>query len=160
MARNSKLTKLEQRSISTASSGQYYQFLEKLDFFKESDATERIDSREAVQCLADFIDVIFLEGRDAHEGKKTLAAVEIDNIIRKDRFARSGRQERDAGRQLLATSPSLGNGHRHEIICPRDPEYGLDDIAYLPPEPSSRKAIDLGKQHMSAPIVMIRNQCT
>ena len=105
LARNNKLTRLEQRSISTDSLTQYSQYLSKFkDFCKENDAGAHMDSAEVDRWLADYVDVMFQDGGGAYEGEKTLAAVEFDNISLKGNLVRSRRAVRGWRKLLPATS--------------------------------------------------------
>ena len=158
LARNNKLTKLEQKSITTDSLCQYYQY-----FCKENDGSGNMDSSEVDKWLADFMDVMFLEGRGAHEGEKTLAAVEFDNIDHKGKLSRSRRALRGWRKVMPATSRLplprlLAMGMAMKLYAMGLPSMALMALVafhmYLRPG----EAIDLCKRHVIAPIIMAGNQ--
>eukprot|EP00435_Cladocopium_sp_Y103_P068612 s569_g31.t2 len=90
LARTHRLTKLEQKSISNESRRQYGHYLEKFKgFCLESDGGWPREVGELGPYLADYMDILFQEGKPSHEGEKTLAAVEFHNVQVKGKLIRS-----------------------------------------------------------------------
>ncbi|CAK9025948.1 unnamed protein product, partial [Durusdinium trenchii] len=88
-AQKGKLTMLEVNSISGVQEAQYQHYLRCFkDFCKESKIGFPKDNKlDAV--LADYFDVLFLDGKTAAEGEKTLASLEFFNHKMKGKLTRS-----------------------------------------------------------------------
>ena len=99
-AQSQKLTFLEQRSISAEVLGQYGQYQQKFWSFCQDSGLGWPKEGDMDAILADFLDVMFLDGRSAAEGEKVVAAIEFNHIglrgslVRCRRALRGWRKER------------------------------------------------------------------
>lgn len=92
LARQKKLTILERKSVSVEINHQYQGYYEKFKAFcLENGVCWPVSQVDADPTLADFLDVLFLEGRSPAEGEKIIAAVEFHRIDLKSKLVRSKR---------------------------------------------------------------------
>ncbi|CAJ1362253.1 unnamed protein product [Effrenium voratum] len=85
------LTELEQKSISTEQEAQYSSYLRRFkDFCKESGLVWPLRGK-VDETLADYFDVLYLDGQGVNAGEKTLAAVEFYFHAVKGKMMRSRR---------------------------------------------------------------------
>ncbi|CAE7708857.1 AMY1.1 [Symbiodinium sp. CCMP2592] len=90
-ARKGGITALEIKSISEEQQGQYDFYRQRFkDFCKENKVPWPIKAK-ADETLADYFDVLFLEGKGVNYGEKTLAAVEFYSLGLKGKMVRSRR---------------------------------------------------------------------
>lgn len=99
-AQNQKITFLEMKSISSEVQHQYHQYQSKFASFCWASGLGWPLSQDTDAVLADFLDVMFLEGKSAAEGEKVVASIEFHNInlkgslVRAQRALRGWRKER------------------------------------------------------------------
>lgn len=92
LAQSKKLTKLEMKSISIECQHQYSHYLSKFKAFcEESGLVWPLSSKDADPAMADFMDTLYQEGKQASEGEKTLASFEFHFVNHKGRMVRSRR---------------------------------------------------------------------
>ena len=90
-ARKGGITALEAKSISEEQQSQYSFYLQRFkDFCKENKLPWPIRAK-ADETLADYFDVLYLEGKGVNYGEKTLAAVEFYSQGLKGKMVRSRR---------------------------------------------------------------------
>ena len=105
-AQQNRLTALEERSVSCEVREQYQGFYTKFKNFYQAAGLKWPLGKECDRVLADFLDVLFLEGRSASEGEKVVAAVEFHHaevkgtLVRSKRALRGWRKERPAKSRL------------------------------------------------------------
>ena len=91
-ARMNQLTALEARSVSVEVQHQYRTYFEKFKDFCTVNAIVWPPSNEDADALmADYLDCLFLEGKTASEGEKTVAALEFHELKFKHHMPRSRR---------------------------------------------------------------------
>lgn len=91
-ARSRQLTALESRSVSAEIQNQYRSYYMKFEAFCRDNAIPFPPSLgDADPTLADFLDILYLDGKSASEGEKTVASVEFHNIHLKGHLPRSRR---------------------------------------------------------------------
>ena len=164
LARCQKLTKLERKSISTESQGQYDFYLDKFKVFcRESGGAWPVPDIEVDLFLADYMDKLFEEGRPAHEGEKTLAAVDFHSLSLKGKMVRSRRALKGWRKIRPSTSrlplPKLVlMGIAMDMVARNLKCMALMALMafhlYLRPG----EAIELKKKHVVAPVRMAGNQ--
>ena len=164
MARTQGFTKLEMKSISVESLEQYGTYLQRFrDFCKVNGGVETSTAENTDMWLADYMDVMFAEGRGAHDGEKTLAAVEFATIAFKGKLFRSRRALRGWRklRPALSRLPLprlLMMGIAMELLAMGQAAMALMVLVafflYLRPG----EAIDVLRRHVVPPVRMAGNQ--
>eukprot|EP00438_Fugacium_kawagutii_P034413 Skav227976 [mRNA] locus=C8995002:29:1300:+ [translate_table: standard] len=164
LARNQKMTLLERKSISNECRTQYGLYLSRFKaFLLENGGQWPMQEELADVYMADFLDMLFNEGRSAHEGEKTIAALEFEDIKLKGRLVRSRRALKGWRKVCPSTSrlplPKLmmygmvmdmkASGH-HEMALMTLVAFHL----YLRPG----EALELCKRHVVPPVKMAGNQ--
>eukprot|EP00435_Cladocopium_sp_Y103_P062452 s598_g24.t1 len=92
LAQRNKMTKLELKSVSTECRSQYDLYLAKFKgFCVENGLTWPPEKATADAVMADFMDLLYEDGKGAHEGEKTLAALEFNFMFLKGNMPRSRR---------------------------------------------------------------------
>lgn len=76
-AQSGKLTMLEKNSVSSEQQGQYQHYLGNFRAFCQENKLKFPPKKDVDAVLADYFDVLFLDGKTASEGEKTLAALEF-----------------------------------------------------------------------------------
>jgi len=91
-AQKNQLTALEEKSISAEVQNQYGMYYEKFQDFCRGSMIDLVGLGEKTDAvLADYMDLLYLQGRSPHEGEKTVASVEFNNIALKGKLMRSRR---------------------------------------------------------------------
>lgn len=91
-AQKNQLTALEEKSISAEAQNQYGMYYEKFQDFCRGSMIDLVGLGEKTDAvLADYMDLLYLQGRSPHEGEKTVASVEFNNIALKGKLMRSRR---------------------------------------------------------------------
>lgn len=117
LAQRKKMTRLEMRSVSSECRSQYDLYLDKFKAFcSENGHSWPPGVGLADELMADFMDIQFLENKPAHEGEKTLAALEYNQIHLKGTMLRSRRALRGWRKAMPATS---------RLPLPRLAMYGI-----------------------------------
>lgn len=94
-ARLSLLTALEKRSVSSEVQAQYESYSNKFkDFCQVNDVVLPLPAEEADALMADYLDLLFLEGGTAAQGEKSVAALEFHLHQYKNKLPRSKRSLR------------------------------------------------------------------
>ena len=164
LAQSRKVTLLESKSISKESRVQYGLYLQRFKVFcQESGVRWPMPDMDADPLMADFMDVMFQDGRSAHEGEKTLAALEFEFVQLKGRMVRSRRALRGWRRVMPATSRLplpriMMHGLAMQLLAQGKRDMALMTLVmfnlYLRPG----EAADLCKRHVVAPVKMAGNQ--
>ena len=89
LARGNKLTVLERRSVSKAIEEQYGNYYQKFLSFCQEQGLDLPPSASTDANLADYMDVLFFEGKPMNEGEKILASVEFHHGSLKGKLVRS-----------------------------------------------------------------------
>lgn len=89
LARKKQLTFLERRSISLAVEGQYKEYYKKFVNFCQESKLPNPPHQQTDSHMADFMDILFMEGKTVSEGEKILASVEFRHIELKGNMLRS-----------------------------------------------------------------------
>ena len=115
-ARRNVLTVLEQRSVSSEIQGQYTKYHQQFMSFCRENTIELKDPEITDAALADFMDVMFVEGRSAAEGEKMVAAVEYMDVRLRGRLIRCRRALKGWRKEMPAKS---------RLPLPRILAYGI-----------------------------------
>jgi hypothetical protein len=91
-AQANMLTALEMRSVSVEVQSQYKMYLDKfVNFCRANGSAWPLGAVECDALMADYLDLMFVEGKSASVGEKTVAAAEYMSIGLKGRLVRSKR---------------------------------------------------------------------
>ena len=91
-ARMKQLTVLESRSVSVEVQSQYQLYYDKFKAFCQENGTPMpLSTEEADELMADYLDCLFLQGKTAGEGEKSLASLEFHDLSFKGKMPRSKR---------------------------------------------------------------------
>lgn len=157
-ARSNMLTALEMRSVSAEVQSQYQQYLNKfVSFCQANGSAWPLDVVECDNMMADYLDVMFVDGKSASEGEKTVAAAEYmsttlkGKLVRSRRALKGWRKERPACSRLPLPR-LIAAGMAMKMISSGRRLMGLklmvDHDAYLRPgEP-----IDIAKKDVVRPV--------
>lgn len=157
LAQKKKMTFLETRSVSAEVESQYRSYFGKFESFCKEQGHRRITASNGDKLLADYMDVMFLNGKGLNEGEKTLAAVEFFQVslkgflVRSKRALRGWRKERPPQSRLPL--PKLVTYGMAMIMLARNRremalKVILDFDTYLRPGES----FDLLKKDVVAPV--------
>lgn len=92
LAQKKELSLLERKSISVEARGQYEMYFRRfVDFCKDNGSPLPLSPEVLDAMLTDYMDLLFLDNRGAHEGEKTVAAVEFNIISVKGKLVRARR---------------------------------------------------------------------
>eukprot|EP00438_Fugacium_kawagutii_P035192 Skav232767 [mRNA] locus=scaffold1229:242985:248589:- [translate_table: standard] len=164
LAQLRKVTKLEGKSISKESRAQYALYLQRFrDFCLGSGVQWPMPVMDADLLMADFMDVMFQDGRSAHEGEKTLAALEFEFIELKGQMARSRRALRGWRKVMPATSrlplpKMMMHGIAMQLLSQGKRDMALMTLVMFSLYLRPGEALDLCKRHVVAPVKMAGNQ--
>ena len=89
LAKSHGLTSLERRSVSRGVESQYAEYYQRYMNFCQEAGLELPPSGKTDDHLAEFMDGLFLEGREVAEGEKTLASLEYHHAVLKGKLTRS-----------------------------------------------------------------------
>lgn len=141
-ARKNQLTLLEAKSISKEVEHQYKGYYQQfLDFCKEN-GLRCPPAKETDANLADYMDILYLDGHGANQGEKTIAAVEFHCIKLKGTLVRSRRALRGWRKVVPAQSrlplpKPVAFGMAMQMVCLGHREMALATLisfdAYLRP---------------------------
>lgn len=154
-----QLTALESRSVSVEVQNQYQQYYDKLRAFcQENDTHWPLSTEEADELMADYLDCLFIQGKTAGEGEKSLASLEFHDLKFKGRMPRSKRALRGWREAVPPQSrlplPRLAMyGIVMQMLSRNKRSMGLMTIAsfdlYLRPG----EALDLRQRHIVPPVI-------
>ena len=92
LARKGHLSLLERKSVSVEVQNQYQKYFQLfVDFCRENGEAWPPSLECLDPLMADYMDLLYLQGRGAHEGEKTLASVEFNIVASKGKMVRSRR---------------------------------------------------------------------
>lgn len=92
LAQKKELSLLERKSISVEARDQYKMYFRRFVDFCRDNGSPLPQSPEVLDAmLTDYMDLLFLDNRGAHEGEKTVAAVEFNIISVKGKLVRARR---------------------------------------------------------------------
>jgi len=158
-ARMKQLRVLESRSVSVEVQSQYQLYYDKFKAFcQENGAPMPLSTEEADELMADYLDCLFLQGKTAGEGEKSLASLEFHDLSFKGKMPRSKRALRGWRKEVPPQSrlplPKLAMyGIVMQMLSRNKRTMGLMTIAsfdlYLRPG----EALDLRKRHIVPPVV-------
>ena len=90
-AQTGRMTILEERSVSAEVQHQYHKYFAMFENFCQTSGISWPPGDQVDLALADFLDVMFVEGRSANEGEKVVASVEYHLLESKGTLAHSRR---------------------------------------------------------------------